>query len=401
MCLWLAGEPDAVVLREAPDPEFLSYLERIGMALPTIVITQPGKATDSISQAILNSEECSRKLNSLKSADSDLYLLAYGNTVLEQEIANATGIPLLGPEGAVCAAVNSKIFSRRLSLRLGLLTIPGYECESLEDLEEAFRQMKPRVSAGSKIVLKEAMGVSGKGLVVMEQSGKMDQVLDLFRRSHKAGRKYAFVVEEWIDKEKDINYQVLITPAGDVRFLAIKESFARGAVHAGHRCPPELTEIQLDSYHSAALAIGKELHHAGYSGIAGIDSIVDREGRVYPVLEINARFNMSTYQLSLERALEPGSRFIVKNYSLSLQSPLRFQDLADGLGDSLFGLHGRMRGVGVMCFATVNCNVKPSTTQAKGRLYVFIAGQDTPEIDSLDLKTQRCLEACGAAVSAR
>ena len=96
-------------------------------------------------------------------------------------------IPLLGPTEAVCTAVNSKIFSRRLGRQLDLLAVPGYECESLEELEEAFRQMKPRVSAGSKAVLKDAMGVSGKGLVVMEQSGKMDQVIELVRRQHKPG----------------------------------------------------------------------------------------------------------------------------------------------------------------------------------------------------------------------
>ncbi|HET9790240.1 MAG TPA: hypothetical protein VFR08_02970, partial [Candidatus Angelobacter sp.] len=246
--------------------------------------------------------------------------------------------------------------------------------------------------------LKEAMGVSGKGLVVMERPEKMDHVLELLRRQDRPERKYAFVVEQWIDKEKDINYQVLITASGDVQMLAIKESFARGAVHAGHRCPPELTAAQLSLYHSAAHAIGKELHRAGYWGIAGIDSIVDREGNVYPVLEINARFNMSTYQLALERALEPGSRFIVKSYRLLVRSRLRFQDLAKGLGDSLFGLHGRMRGVGIMGFGTVNCNVKPTAMQAKGRLYVFIAGKDLLEIDSLDLMTQKTLEACGAIV---
>ena len=205
-------------------------------------------------------------------------------------------------------------------------------------------------------------------------------------------------MEQWIEKEKDINYQILIYSAGDVQFLAIKESFARGAVHAGHRCPPELTTAQLSVYSAAALAIGKELHRAGYSGIAGVDSIVDREGNVYPILEINARFNMSTYQLSLERALEPGARFIVKNYQLFLQNRVRFQDLARGLGEALFGVRGRMSGVGIMCFATVNCNVKSSASQAKGRLYVFIAGKDSSEIDSLDLKTQKCLEACGASL---
>jgi biotin carboxylase len=313
MCLWLAGEPDTVVLHEPPDPEFISYLEKIGLKLPRILTTGAGKPANSISQAILSNGDACHEIGSFGDAKCDLYLLAYGNTPLEEEVSRTWGIPLLGPRGDVCAKVNSKIFSRKLSRRLGFLTVPGFECESFEELEEAFRQMRPTVSEGRRIVLKEAMGVSGKGLLVIEQPAKMDQVLDLFRRQHKPGRKYAFVVEEWIDKKKDINYQVLIPASGDVQFLAIKESFARGAVHAGHRCPPDLTHNQLEQYRAAALTIGRELHRTGYSGIAGIDSMVDRDGKIYPVLEINARFNMSTYQLALERSLHDGSKYWVKN----------------------------------------------------------------------------------------
>lgn len=401
MCLWLAGEPDAVILRNAPAPDFLSYLAQIGIALPEILTVEPETVSPSISQAILDGERFCRQLNSLKNKDADLYLLAYGNTNLEEKIAAAAGIPLLGPQAAVAAVVNSKIFSRRLSRRLGLRTVPGDECESLEELERALLRIKPHVAAGGKAVLKEAMGVSGKGLLVIENPEKLNQVLDFLKRRHKPELEYAFVVEQWIEKQKDINYQIFVTPSGGVKFLAIKESFADGAVHAGHRCPPNLDEAQMDSYREAALAVGRELHRSGYTGIAGIDSVVDREGKIYPVLEINARFNMSTYQLSLERALEPGTAFIVKNYSLLLKSLLRFQDLAGRLGTSLFGLNGSMRGVGVMCFATVNCNMTPSVKKAKGRLYVFIAGKDFSEIDFLDKKTQGCLEACGAAVTAR
>jgi hypothetical protein len=82
---------------------------------------------------------------------------------------------------------------------------------------------------------------------------------------------------------------------------------------------------------------------------------------------------------------------------------VRFQELAASLGASLFGADGRMEGVGIMCFATVNCNIRAASpvAQSKGRLYVFIAGSDFDEIDALDLKTRKCLEVCGAAVSAR
>jgi len=36
----------------------------------------------------------------------------------------------------------------------------------------------------------------------------------------------------------------------------------------------------------------------GYHGVLGIDSLIAKSGLIFPVVELNARFNLSTYVLA-------------------------------------------------------------------------------------------------------
>ena len=41
--------------------------------------------------------------------------------------------------------------------------------------------------------------------------------------------------------------------------------------------------------------IGSYLFSHGFTGVFGVDSVVDRKGTVIPIIEINGRFTLSTY----------------------------------------------------------------------------------------------------------
>jgi len=162
----------------------------------------------------------------------------------------------------------------------------------------------------------------------------------------------------------------------------------------GHYSPPQLTARQREDFEIAAEAVGKRLFADGFRGIAGIDSIIDTQGQVYPVLEINARFNMSTYQLALDRMVPPQSTTVVKHYPLAVGGQVPFSALRDCLEPLLFGIAGRREGVGIMCFGTVNCNVPARDSFAKGRLYVFLTAHARDAVEPLDSEVQARLAAC-------
>lgn len=376
MILFLAEDPDTVILRKAPDPGFLDYIRSLGFRPPTVLAIDPGDSATPISQAMLAADNACDSLAKLATAGNHV-LVPFAKTRLEEEIARRTGLGQIAPTASVCESVNSKIYSRRMASELELKQVPGRECESAEELAQAAKALSSYLASG-RLVLKESMGVSGKGLLVIEDQARLDRTVDMLRRRSKPGAPFGFVLEKWIDKEMDINYQIFISASGEVSLLAIKEIAAENGVHMGHRFPPALTPTQQDVFQHAAQVIGKRLHRDGYAGIAGIDAMVDREGLVYPLLEINARLNMSSFHLNLEEVFEPGYSAIAKYYALELNEPVRFDELKTVLESELFMPGRNPHGAVILNFAAVNVNCEQGGKAAKGRLYVLISGE-TPE----------------------
>lgn len=402
MGLFLAQYPDVLILREPSDRAFLAYLSRLGFDLPIMLTVNPVDKVTPISEAILADKDIRGMLTELAVEEGHRYLLPYAKTKMEEEICNQTGLKSLGPSATICEKVNSKIYSRRISNELGLRTIRGIECESIAALEECSEQFAAQINEGRSIVLKEAMGVSGKGLYVADTNNKLQQIIRLIKRKAKPGDEVAFVMEVWIDKLKDINYQIFISPSGEVRLLAIKELVTRDGVHLGHRFPADLTAAQIACYEEAAEAIGARLFADGFTGLAGIDSIIDREGAVYPVLEINARLNMSSYQLGLEWLIDPRSCVMAKHYPLLLKRPLSFSDLKSSLGPDLFLPPQNISGALIQNFAAVNVNYNPGAVAPfKGRLYALIVGRNFEEVMQIDQRIFLKLGEWQAAESAR
>jgi hypothetical protein len=402
MGLFLAQYPDVLVLREPSDQAFLEYLSDLGFDLPIILAVNPVDKVTPISEAILADEAVRGKLSELAVEEGACYLLPFAKTKMEEEISAQTGLKSLGPSAAICERVNSKIYSRRIGNELGLRTVPGTECESIAALEECSERFAAHLSERRSVVLKEAMGVSGKGLYVADTNAKLRQIIGLIKRKAKPEDEVAFVMEVWIDKLKDINYQIFISPSGETRLLAIKEIVTRDGVHLGHRFPPDLTAAQIACYEESAEAVGACLFEDGFTGLAGIDSIIDREGNVYPVLEINARLNMSSYQLGLEWLIDPRSCVLVKHYPLLLKRPLSFSDLKSSLGPDLFIPPRNNAGALIQNFAAVNVNFNPGDgAPFKGRLYALIVGTSFEHVTEIDERISLRLEEWQVAESGR
>jgi hypothetical protein len=400
MGLFLAQHPDVLILREPSDQLFLEYLSDLGFDLPIMLAVNPVDKVTPISEAILADEAVSGKLSELAVEEGACYLLPFAKTKMEEKIIAQTGLKSLGPSAAICERVNSKIYSRRIGNELGLRTVPGTECGSIAALEECLGRFASHLSERRSVVLKEAMGVSGKGLYVADTNVKLRQVIGLIKRKAKPEDEVSFVMEVWIDKLKDINYQIFISPSGETRLLAIKEIVTRDGVHLGHRFPADLTAAQIACYEEAAAAVGARLFEDGFTGLAGIDSIIDREGDVYPVLEINARLNMSSYQLGLEWLIDPRSCVLAKHYPLLLKRPLSFSDLKSSLGPDLFIPPRNNAGALIQNFAAVNVNFKPGDgAPFKGRLYALVVGTNFEHVAQIDQRISLKLEEWQAAES--
>ncbi|WP_337034925.1 ATP-grasp domain-containing protein [Paenibacillus illinoisensis] len=385
--IFLAGENDVILLKRLPDQGFMADAQASGFGRARCIAAADNEPSINITANLL---QCPRTLNELQelsqNTETQTYLVPFGTSEQEEDFSRITGIPLAVPSANVFRKVNDKGYSRRLNAELGIRQIPGVECSSLEELESGFVKLKAVLDQGGRLILKDSMGVSGKGITVIAEEGRFRKCMNLLEKqaSKKGIRTINYVLEQWIDKTCDLNYQILIDRSGGVEFLGVKESLVVQGVHQGHLMPSRLNESQLEVIRDAAMRIGAALYRDGYYGIAGMDAILDQDGTVWPNLEINARFNMSTYQTNIQNQWIPEGMYgLAKKYTIRLDRLLEYGVLRSKLGKLLFSPE---RGEGLMInnFATVNAAFRKEGTLYSGRLYGVIIASSSEQLRVID-----------------
>ncbi|MFF9400254.1 hypothetical protein [Streptomyces sp. NPDC014744] len=275
-----------------------------------------------------------------------------GNSVQEELIGKLTGLRSAVSDAATYERVNSKLYNRRVAEELGLRTVACPWCETVRQLRHA---LAAGLRDGGPVIVEDAYGVSGKGLVVLDSRKKGDRLLLVIdRRAATSGEQALHaVVEAFLPKRFDLNDQFTIGRDGRVRLDFIK-ALTSGGVHLGHVMPANLTPAQREEPAEAARKPGARLYADGFFGIVGVDVLLGSDDLVYPVLEINARLNMSSYQGRVtERFGRPEGAALAKHYPLRLSRPTFFDEVTDALGPPAEPPLGR-DGLVVTRFGTVN-----------------------------------------------
>ena len=381
----LADEHDVVLLKDEVDAGYAAYLDGLGLAGGRRLTVDANDPERSITEDALASPRLLAELAAL--ADGRTYLMPLGVSPQEELLATAAGLPLAGASAEICKAVNGKIFSRELVDAAGLTPVPGSVCRTLDELREA---LALHLTAGSKVVVKESLGVSGRGMVVLDDPRRGEQLLRMLARRAGPDRRVSVVVERWIDKRCDLNYQFIVGRDGGVWFETVKTALAENGVHRGHLFPPALSPDQIAQLESAAEVIGKALAAEGYLGLVGVDAIVGADETIYPCLEINARFNMATYQNRVaERHIPAGRYALATTFDLKPGRTHGFDELRAALGELLFDGRGP-RGVLINNFATLNASLLAGR-EGYGRLYAICVGADERDVRELRQQTEDLL----------
>jgi hypothetical protein len=377
LALLVAEPEDVIVLKAPPDPAYLDYLGSIGLAASTIVTGSRPDPDATVTRDALAAPEVLGALARI-ATETGGYLLPHGTSELEERLAERTGLVLATAPASVARTVNSKVYSRRLAAELGLRQAAGWACERLDELEAALTGARRLLAAGHRVGVKDAFGVSGKGIVVVDDPRRLDQVHRLVAaQAHRAGTdRIALVVEEWVPTRGDLSYQFTVGADGEVRFDRVAEAVISGGVHRGNRMPVTLSP-EIEPLRAVAEAIGARLAKDGYRGVVGVDAMVDPDGGVYPVNEINARSVMLTYLASLADRVFADAALISRLHPLRLIAPLAFERLFDVLRGLLWTPSGDA-GVVVTAFAPVNADAPaPGSARAgepfAGRLATVVA----------------------------
>ncbi len=434
LALLLSDPEDMVLLKEQPDEDFLRYLSSLGWQKPLLLTPErkktfgasvapangePSGASQSLANggpsgaspalAPMASSAASLTRGFLATEAADLppaavrwlrtgggVLMPHGTSAWEERLSAQWRIPLAAPPAAVARGVNSKLYSRSLCRKHRIRQAEGHTVETLDQLEQAYRDLFP-LSKHGPLVLKEGMGVSGKGLLIIGNEARFRQIVRMLRQAaEKRGtERTEFVLEQWIAKSKDLNVQFIVSKAGRVERMEVLTALVDHGSHLGHVHPHGLVPALEEQLEYTAAIVGSELHAQGYFGAVGIDAIIGADGTLYPCLEINARLNMSTYHTRVLHEWIPADRHVlIRPFSFARKGPVGFEQVRRALRERLYSRFGQS-GILICSFASVNMADHRQLEIDRGTVFTMLIGRSPEECKQLQHFCRQQLQRIG------
>jgi len=357
------GEPsDQVLVAVAVPDEYKQYLESIGISSASCVSSGSGKTGD---------------------------LRVYERYCIwgwDRETCELFTSLELFPEHPpleTVRRVNSKEFSSLLAEKHGLGVPDSKRVYSFTELRSVLAR-----SDDYPMIVKPFFGNAGIGFVSVSKGplsgGKENRLKAMFQRGQKG-----VVVEPWLDKIEDWGTSFNLDSEGTVSDVKSYRTIttSQGAFY-GLYCSPSLKlDIKYKTVMRAAVNhIADELHGTGYFGPVNIDSILYRkkdsgEIALVPVLEINARYSMSTIACGVMKKMPPGKEGLFRTVGRK-QNTLShtYGELEQQLGELAYTA-SRERGVIVtspLWFGHRDSPVLPYRT------ILLVIGDSIKEIQEID-----------------
>ncbi len=229
-------------------------------------------------------------IQAAKDAGCDAIHPGYGflaeNAEFNRKVREA-GLIFIGPNPESMELLGSKVASRKEMREAGVPVIPGMKSSSMEisDFEEAAEEI------GYPVLIKASAGGGGKGMRVVEESGKLkDAVESAMRESKSAFGSDEVYLEKYIESPRHIEFQVAADSKGNAIHLNEREcSIQRRHQKIIEETPstamtPELRAEMGETAVKAALA-------ANYDNAGTVEFIMDKDKNYY-FLEVNARIQV-------------------------------------------------------------------------------------------------------------
>lgn len=379
LMIFLTSKSDLIYLSKLPEKEFIRDMELFGMEQPEVRLL-PQEIPCHFTRYISESEDIKDELGKLQSSNQDVAYIPYVVTEEDEKICMDSGLVLWGGKASVTKKVNSKVFARRIAQELGFPTTEGFICSSEEELAKGYAELLKR---GYKYcVIKEPYGTSGKGVHLVKNEKTFKNLLRMIRFPEEHGT-FQVLLEGWIEDKKDINYQIAINSLGNVKLLSINEQLIKQTTNKGTRFPAEISPEQETIFKNAAEKIGRRLFQEGYTGIMGIDSIIKPSGEVIPILELNGRFNQSTFYIPLfSRLLQWKRQALIKYYDIRTTEYLNYRKLKDVLvaQDKAFSPENKT-GILILNSACLSYDFDKSDKKYLSRVYVAVIAEQGKNIN--------------------
>ncbi|MFB9330905.1 hypothetical protein ACFFSY_33605 [Paenibacillus aurantiacus] len=288
--------------------------------------------------------------------------------------------------------VNSKLYSTELNRRLGLRS----DSQTIYSHEELLATGLTLLRQGP-FLIKDEFGVSGKGNLLIESEAILRRVTSYLGEQYGKGRTVRFIVEPFLRKELDFSCQFHIEEDGTYRFISVQQLVNRNFAYQGSFTADDtlLQVLREAEYFEVMKLAARELYRAGYYGDVCVDSMLLTDGRIVPIVEVNARRSMSLIKHYVDRYLEKhAAAGSMTHVTVQFACEATFEQLLETL-DREGVLYKPDRGFGILPLSANTLLINKIVSegkgvrnkQVKGRLYYsLVEGEQDNERLSAKVK---------------
>ncbi|WP_127529572.1 hypothetical protein [Paenibacillus kobensis] len=299
------------------------------------------------------------------------------------------------PDVETVRTVNSKLYSTELNRRLGLRS----DSQTVYSHEELLANGLALLSQGP-FLIKDEFGVSGKGNLLIESEAILRRVTSYLGDQYSKGKVVRFIIEPFLHKELDFSCQFHIDPDGTYRHISVQKlvnyNFAyQGSFTADDRLLQLLQEAE---YFEVMKQVARELYLAGYYGDVCVDSMLLTDGRIVPIVEVNARRSMSLIKHYVDRYLDKHSATgSMTHVTVQFSCDVTYDQLLETL-DREGVLYKPDRGFGILPLSANTLLINKAVSerkgirnkQVKGRLYYSLI-EGAQDYERLSAKVKEVL----------
>lgn len=365
------NDEDVLLTRERFDSSLKEYLSTIGFGFKDISL-------ESYNNDKANSEIFLLDKNNLFKniyPQTKYSLELFGSLESAKLWSEENNIEYIAPDYEIVKKVNSKQFSYELRKKLN----HHYNSFIIENFEEFDEISKLFSSQNKAFIIKELLGVSGKGNFIVNS----ELLLKYFCRylnKQINNKKISFLLEEFLPKKFDFSCVANISQYGDIRILGVQKIVVLNTAYVGTQDSDRTLNDLLykSNYFYIIENACKELYLSGYYGPVCFDSMCLMNGKIIPIIEINARYSMSQIKISLDNKYKKDGSFSLlsqininnKDNSFNTQELLKSKIIFNGYK-------------GVLPLSS-NAVCSKIYSQSKGRLYYYILADNKEDVFSFE-----------------
>jgi len=353
-----AGPSNIAILRKEPDPEFTDYLKGLGFELPTILVA--GESSDMpwlpTSQLVIKNQSLINILSKLVSDGRASILESFGVSRIVEQIAELSGLSISNSGSEISKAISRKSFSRTISKKLGIHIPDGKICNSAKEAIVAIKAMRSK-TRGCPVVVKPELGAAGRGQFFIQDSQDIARINDMISKEYIEAYGTPLIVEQWHPNAKTLSYEFHVgSDENRLENITLREALKdRENRDYGYFYPADVKETIFNEIQETANSLAIELGEKHqYHGPVRCDALLLPDGRLFPVLELNARHSFFHFIDLLHARLSPRCMGLFCWFFFRFPGQIKFaQFIEDIIGKDLMFTPDKQEGVVVPTWGTV------------------------------------------------